>query len=88
MIRSVARRRDFGRDPAKISSINHVVLLVDNLADAIVEASDARFNVLPGGRHEVGGTRNARIGFDDGVFLESLGFTTASPPTVHYFATG
>lgn len=69
-----------------ITGIDHMVLLVENLAEATAGAIDAGFTVLPGGRHDSGGTENALIIFADGCYIELLSFTTAHPPPDHYFA--
>ncbi len=58
--------------------IDHLVILVPDLASAIAEAEAAGFTVVPGGEHP-GGTHNALIGFSDGAYLELIAFREERP---------
>jgi len=58
--------------------IDHIVLVVRDLAQAVDDYSRAGFTVTPGGEHTGGLTHNALIGFDDGVYLEIIAFKDPS----------
>ncbi len=51
---------------------DHVVIVVQSLAEATGEFTRAGFTVLPGGRHDVLPTENALVCFADGGYLELL----------------
>lgn len=59
--------------------IDHVVILVDNLADAVDGYTQLGFTVIPGGQHPAWGSRNALIGLADGTYLELIAFDARSP---------
>lgn len=67
-----------------IAGIDHVVILVENLEQAVAEVTAAGFTVTPGGHHREGHTHNALVLFADGTYLELLGFTEPPAPD-HYF---
>jgi len=52
--------------------IDHVVLVVTSLADAVPAFAAAGFTVTPGGRHDTIPTENALVCFADGSYLELL----------------
>ena len=52
--------------------IDHVVLVVTSLADAVPAFVAAGFTVTPGGRHDTIPTENALVCFADGSYLELL----------------
>lgn len=52
--------------------LDHVVVVVPELARAVGEFERAGFVVIPGGRHDALPTENALIGFPDGAYLELL----------------
>ncbi len=54
--------------------VDHVVILVDDLAAAVEGYRKLGFTVVPGGRHEAWGTHNALIGLADGSYLELIAF--------------
>lgn len=54
--------------------IDHVVILVRDLAQTTADYAAAGFAVTPGGEHASGGTHNALIGFADGTYLELIAF--------------
>ncbi|PDW02918.1 VOC family protein [Candidatus Viridilinea mediisalina] len=57
-----------------IQAIDHVVILVTDLAEAIHDYEALGFRVVPGGEHTDGATHNALISFADGTYLELLAF--------------
>jgi hypothetical protein len=57
-----------------IRGLDHVVLVVLDLAAAIVEHRQRGFTVTPGGEHAGGLTHNALVGFQDGSYLELIAF--------------
>jgi hypothetical protein len=59
--------------------LDHVVIVVRELDQAIVDAEDAGFTVVPGGRHPGRNTRNALIVFEDGAYLELITYEAPSP---------
>ncbi len=60
-------------------SIDHIVISVNNLEQAIETHRTAGFTVLRGGEHANGATHNALICFADGVYLELLAGTGKAP---------
>lgn len=62
-----------------IRGIDHVVLLVTDLAQAMRDYEALGFRVTPGGTHSDGATHNALIGFADGAYLELLAFRREAP---------
>lgn len=54
------------------AELDHVVVVVDSLAEASKAFREAGFVVTPGGRHESLGTENALVVFADGTYLELL----------------
>jgi catechol 2,3-dioxygenase-like lactoylglutathione lyase family enzyme len=61
-------------DTAMIQAIDHLVILVSDLAEAIEDYEALGFHVAPGGEHTDGATHNALISFADGTYLELLAF--------------
>jgi hypothetical protein len=57
-----------------IRGLDHVVLVVLDLAAAVAEHTQRGFTVTPGGEHAGGLTHNALVGFQDGSYLELLAF--------------
>ena len=62
-----------------ISAIDHLVILVGNLAAAVADYEALGFTVTPGGEHTDGATHNALISFADGSYLELLAFRREAP---------
>ncbi|MGH2544249.1 MAG: VOC family protein, partial [Ardenticatenaceae bacterium] len=54
--------------------IDHVVIVVADLAAAIEDYRALGFTVTPGGRHERFGSHNALIPFEDDAYLELIAF--------------
>lgn len=67
--------------------IDHVVILVNDLAGASAAYSRLGFTVVPGGEHADGLTHNALVPFNDGSYLELIAAKGALPGT-HPFARG
>ncbi len=62
-----------------IGAIDHLVILVADLAEAVDDYETLGFTVLPGGEHTDGATHNALISFADGTYLELLAFRREAP---------
>ncbi|HEY6393881.1 MAG TPA: VOC family protein [Candidatus Binataceae bacterium] len=60
--------------------IDHIVIVVQQLDEAISSYTRAGFSVVRGGRHPIG-THNALIAFADGAYLELIAFER--PQTGH-----
>jgi len=59
-----------------LTGIDHLVILVPDLAAGIRDYEGLGFTVIPGGAHP-GGTHNALIAFADGAYIELIAFHTA-----------
>lgn len=62
-----------------ITSIDHIVILVNDLAAATANYTALGFTVTPGGEHTGGATHNALVTFADGSYLELIAFRRAAP---------
>jgi catechol 2,3-dioxygenase-like lactoylglutathione lyase family enzyme len=62
-----------------IKGIDHVVILVKDLAQAVADYTGLGFTVVPGGEHLDGASHNALIAFADGSYLELIAFKKAAP---------
>jgi catechol 2,3-dioxygenase-like lactoylglutathione lyase family enzyme len=62
-----------------IKGIDHVVVLVKNLDQAVADYKQLGFNVAPGGEHTDGATHNALIAFADGSYIELIAFKREAP---------
>ena len=65
------------------SGIDHIVILVRDLAQASADYARMGFTVTPGGEHTGGATHNALISFVDGTYFELIAFTEPNPPAQH-----
>lgn len=63
-----------------MTRLDHLVILVLDLAEATGDYERRGFTVTPGGEHADGLTRNALIPFRDGSYLELVAFTDPDDP--------
>lgn len=73
-----------------IRAIDHMVILVRDLAAATDDYTSLGFTVTPGGVHADGATHNALVAFADGSYLELIAFRRAAPDHIwwRYSAEG
>lgn len=62
-----------------IRAIDHIVILVRDLATAIADYTALGFTVTPGGEHTGGATHNALVVFADDSYLELIAFKRPAP---------
>jgi catechol 2,3-dioxygenase-like lactoylglutathione lyase family enzyme len=65
-----------------LTGIDHLVILVPDLATGIRDYEGLGFTVIPGGEHP-GGTHNALIAFADGAYIELIAFQNPTAPSEH-----
>jgi hypothetical protein len=65
------------------NAIDHVVIVVRDLAQASADFAAAGFTVTPGGEHADGATHNALIPFADGAYIELIAFKEPDRPSTH-----
>jgi len=58
--------------------IDHIVIMVGDLAAAMEDYATLGFTVLPGGTHEDNPTHNALVIFEDGAYLELIALQTGA----------
>lgn len=63
-----------------LTRLDHLVILVSDLAEAVEDYGRRGFTVTPGGEHADGLTRNALIPFRDGSYLELVVFVDPDDP--------
>lgn len=63
--------------------LDHLVILVPELAAAVADYRELGFTVTPGGTHADGLTENALIPFRDGTYLEIIAFVDPGQPQRH-----
>jgi catechol 2,3-dioxygenase-like lactoylglutathione lyase family enzyme len=63
-----------------LNRLDHLVILVRDLDQAVREYEVLGFTVTPGGEHADGLTRNALIPFRDGSYLELVAFLDPEDP--------
>jgi catechol 2,3-dioxygenase-like lactoylglutathione lyase family enzyme len=66
--------RSSRKDRSMLTDLDHVVILVRDLARATEDYAALGFTVTPGGTHADGLTHNALIVFTDGSYLELIAF--------------
>jgi catechol 2,3-dioxygenase-like lactoylglutathione lyase family enzyme len=66
-----------------ITQIDHVVIGVHDLEQAVADYGLLGFTVTPGGTHTGGLTHNALVGFGDGSYFELIAFTDPGQPADH-----
>jgi hypothetical protein len=57
-----------------LTGLDHLVILVEELEDAVAGYEELDFRVTPGGEHADGLTRNVLVPFVDGTYLELVAF--------------
>jgi catechol 2,3-dioxygenase-like lactoylglutathione lyase family enzyme len=62
-----------------IRAIDHVVILVNDLAATVADYTTLGFTVTPGGEHTDGATHNALVVFSDDTYLELIAFKRPAP---------
>ena len=62
-----------------LTGIDHLVIAVRDLEGAVASYTELGFTVVPGGRHTGIGTYNALIAFEDGSYIELIGFYEPRP---------
>ena len=62
-----------------LRGIDHIVILVDDLDQAVQTYTDVGFTVVPGGEHTGGATHNALVAFQDNSYLELIAFKRPDP---------
>jgi hypothetical protein len=66
-----------------LRQLDHVVLVVRDLASAMADHRRRGFTVTPGGEHADGITHNALITFADGTYLEIVAFRDPARALTH-----
>lgn len=66
-----------------LRNIDHVVVVVRDLASASEDFRRAGFTVVPGGEHVGGATHNALVAFPDGTYFELIAFREPDRPQPH-----
>ena len=61
-----------------LTGIDHIVIIISDLATAVKSYEEPGFTVALGGRHPVG-THNALIPLADGSYIELIAFYRANP---------
>ena len=62
-----------------IRAIDHIVILVSDLAATVADYTALGFTVTPGGEHTGGATHNALVVFADDAYLELIAFKRPAP---------
>jgi catechol 2,3-dioxygenase-like lactoylglutathione lyase family enzyme len=78
------------QEEVMIRAVDHVVILVNDLAQAASDYRALGFTVVEGGEHTGGASHNMLVSFADGIYLELIAFRRAIPehPWWRYQATG
>jgi hypothetical protein len=66
-----------------LRSLDHIVIVVRDLAQASADYDRAGFTVTPGGEHTSGATHNALVAFGDGAYFELIAFHEPERPQEH-----
>jgi hypothetical protein len=66
-----------------LRGIDHIVVVVRDLAQASADYARAGFTVTPGGEHVGGVTHNALVTFADGTYFELIAFREPDRPRAH-----
>ena len=59
--------------------LDHIIVTVDNLNEAIEDYKSLGFRVMYGGKHASGTTHNALIPMSDGAYIELIALTGEEP---------
>ncbi|MGI8485471.1 MAG: VOC family protein [Thermomicrobiales bacterium] len=65
------------------TGIDHIVIVVRNLAQVTEDYTRAGFTVIEGGEHKDGVTHNALVAFDDGAYFELIAFKNPDQEQAH-----
>jgi catechol 2,3-dioxygenase-like lactoylglutathione lyase family enzyme len=65
-------------------TVDHLVIVVSDLGQAVDDYLALGFTFVPGGEHADGHTHNALIAFEDGAYIELIAFR-GEPPEGHPF---
>ena len=66
-----------------LRSIDHIVVVVRDLAETVDDYRRAGFSVTPGGEHVGGATHNALVSFANGTYFELIAFREPDRPQPH-----
>jgi catechol 2,3-dioxygenase-like lactoylglutathione lyase family enzyme len=72
-----------GEGEIMLLGIDHVVIVVRDLAQTTTDYTQLGFTVTPGGEHADGATHNVLITFFDGTYLELIAFKEPDRPQTH-----
>lgn len=64
-------------------NIDHIVIVVRDLAQAMADYESAGLTATLGGEHVGGATRNALVAFEDGTYFELIAFKEPDRPQPH-----
>lgn len=59
--------------------LDHIVIAVSDLDQAVVDFASLGFTIAPGGEHHGGASHNALVIFQDGAYLELIAFRRQAP---------
>jgi hypothetical protein len=68
-------------DTVSMPLLDHIVVLVPSLTEAISSYRAAGFTIIPGGAHAGGVTENALLILPDKVYLELIAFRSSASPS-------
>lgn len=66
-----------------IRQIDHIVIAVPSLEEAVVRYGEFGFTVTPGGQHLSRATHNALVAFEDGTYLEIIAYLNDDAKATH-----
>jgi len=69
------------------NGIDHIVIAVNDLEQAVADYTAGGFRVTPGGDHKGGVSRNALVTFQDGAYLELIAFAPDTLLATHWRTT-
>lgn len=83
MIAPIGSQSIGGLEEFVLRSIDHIVIVARDLAEAVANYERAGFTVTPGGEHVGGATHNALISLADGTYVELIAFREPDRPQPH-----